>query len=176
MSTGSPSALEELQSLRDFGRIIAYSDPPTFLLRWSDDSQILSSGESLSLSMIKYRSLASHFISRAEELCDNLMLDLYPKINLTTLKDDIVNTCYGFSFVQHLQNNLAGTYLELFRKACTSYRSGLFTDKGWDWKKIFQYERQVDALTELLAGGLYTACGQLPRALKLLSLECTRIL
>lgn len=173
MTTGSPSALEELQSLRDFGRIIAYSDPPTFLLRWSDDGQILSYGESLSLSMMKYRSLASRFISRAEELCDNLMRDLHPDIDLTTLKDDIVNTRYGFSFVQHPQNNLAGAYLELFRKACTPCRGGLFTDKGWDWKAIFQYERRVDTLVEMLAGGLYTACGQLPRASELLSLECT---
>ncbi|KAH9203136.1 hypothetical protein DL95DRAFT_377907 [Leptodontidium sp. 2 PMI_412] len=39
MITGSPSPLEEFQSLRDFGRVIARTDPPSFLLRWSDDGE-----------------------------------------------------------------------------------------------------------------------------------------
>ena len=33
MITGSPTPLEEFQSLRDFGRVIARTDPPSFLLR-----------------------------------------------------------------------------------------------------------------------------------------------
>ena len=32
MTTGSQSPLEEFQSLRDFGRVIALTDPPSFLL------------------------------------------------------------------------------------------------------------------------------------------------
>ncbi|KAH8750132.1 hypothetical protein F5882DRAFT_488086, partial [Hyaloscypha sp. PMI_1271] len=38
----SLSPLEEFQSLRDFGRVIARTDPPSFLLRWSDDGEISS--------------------------------------------------------------------------------------------------------------------------------------
>jgi hypothetical protein len=106
MTTGSSSALEELQSLGGFGRIIGYSDSPTVLLRWSDDGQTVLWREYLSLSMMKYRNLASHFITRAEELCQTLMPDLHPDIDLTTLKDDLVNTRHSFSFVQYPQNNL----------------------------------------------------------------------
>ncbi|KAH8587035.1 hypothetical protein B0O99DRAFT_656577 [Bisporella sp. PMI_857] len=118
MITGSPSALEELQSLRDFGRVISRTDDPSFLLHWSDDGQV-----------------------------------------------------YGFSFIQNPQNRLTDAYLELFNKACTTRRGYLVKDGRWDWGAIYQYKKQADTLTEMLAGGLHTACGQLPRASKLLGLE-----
>jgi hypothetical protein len=37
--------LEEFQSLRDFGRVIARTDPPSFLLRWSDDVETVFYGD-----------------------------------------------------------------------------------------------------------------------------------
>ncbi|KAH9203795.1 hypothetical protein DL95DRAFT_430566 [Leptodontidium sp. 2 PMI_412] len=136
ITTGSLSALKELQSLRDFSR--------------SDDGQV------------RYRGLASYFLTKAEELCHSLIL-----------KDNIANTNYGVSFVQHPQNGLADAYLELSSKACTTRRDSLFKDRRWDWGAICQYEKQADTLAEMLAGGLHTACGQLARASELLSLECT---
>jgi hypothetical protein len=99
MTDGCPSALEELQTLRDFGRTIARTEDPPFLLRWSDDGQVVSYEGRFSLTMESYRGLARHFVDKAEALCDDLMFDLRPEINLASLKDDIVDARYGHSFV-----------------------------------------------------------------------------
>jgi hypothetical protein len=170
MTDGCPSALEELQTLRDFGRTIARTEDPPFLLRWSDDGQVVSYEGRFSLTMESYRGLARHFVDKAEALCDDLMFDLRPEINLASLKDDIVDARYGHSFVQ--KNGLAEAYLELSDRACTTRRGGLFAGGQWDWRAVFKYEKRADALAEMLAGGLHTACGQLPRAPELLGLEC----
>jgi len=64
MTTGSQSPLEEFQSLRDFGRLIARTDPPSFLLHWSDDGETVFYGDDFSLTMQSFRGLADHFISK----------------------------------------------------------------------------------------------------------------
>jgi hypothetical protein len=173
MTTGAPSALEELQSLRDFGRVMSRTDAPSFLLRWSDDGQVVSYGDNFSLTIEKYRCLAKYFLTKADELCNTVMFDLIPDIDLSSIKDDLGNAQHGFSFVQHPQNKLADAYLELSSKACTTRRGGLVKNGHWDWGAVFHYEKQADALADMLAGGLHTSCGQLPRASEILSLECT---
>ncbi|KAK5292262.1 hypothetical protein LTR16_001987 [Cryomyces antarcticus] len=172
MTTGSPSPLEELQSLRDFGRVMARTDPPSFLLRWSDDGQTVCYGDSFSLTVQDFCSLVKHFLSTAEELCNSLMFDLDPVIDLAKLKDDMTNVQSGFSFVQHPDNGLADAYLDLSAKACTSRRDGLLREDRWDWKAIFLYRKKTEALEEMLAGGLHIGCGQVPRGSELFSLEC----
>ena len=99
MLTGSPSALEELQSLRHFGRVMAREDPPSFLLRWSDDGQTIFYEDAFSLTMQDFCRLPKHFLNKARQLCDELMFDLHPVIDLAKTKDDMANTETGFSFV-----------------------------------------------------------------------------
>jgi len=99
MTTGAQSPLKELQGLRDFGRVIARSDPPSFLLRWSDDDETVFYGDEFNLTMEKFRALAEHFIAEAEVLCDDLMFDLDPEIDLGKVKDDMTNSQTGFSFL-----------------------------------------------------------------------------
>jgi len=106
MTTSSPSALEELQTLRDFGRVMSRTDAPSFLLHWSDDGQVITHGDRFSLTMKKYRALANHFLAKAEALCNSPMFNIRPQIDLANLKDDMTNTHNGFSFVQHPQNGL----------------------------------------------------------------------
>ncbi|KAH9204432.1 hypothetical protein DL95DRAFT_496407 [Leptodontidium sp. 2 PMI_412] len=172
MITGSPSPLEEFQSLRDFGRVIARTDPPSFLLRWSDDGETVSYGDDFSLNMESFRGLAEHFLAKAEELCDGLMFSLNPVIDLAKVKDDLTNTQYGFSFVQHPANKLADTYLDLSAKACTTRRNGLFRDNRWDWKAIFSYRKTAESLLEMIGGVFQTDGGQVARVSELASLEC----
>lgn len=78
MVAGSPSALAELHSLRHFGHRVAQTEPPTFFLHWSDDGQRVSFGGDFLLSMHDFRRLANHFVTHAEELCDELMLGMEP--------------------------------------------------------------------------------------------------
>jgi hypothetical protein len=104
-------------------------------------------------------SLADHFLLKAEELCRDLMFDLKLDIDLSKVKDDITNTQYGFSFVQHLDNRLAEAYLNLSTKDCTTCCNGLLKHGRWDWKAIFLYRKNVEALKEMIVGGLQTTGG-----------------
>jgi hypothetical protein len=172
MITGSPSPLEEFQSLRDFGRVIARTDPPSFFLHWSDDGETVSYGDDFSLTMESFRGLAEHFLVKAEELCDDLMFGLNPVIDLAKVKDDLTNTHYGFSFVQHPVNKLADAYLDLSAKACTTRRNGLFRENRWDWKAVSFYRKKAETLLEMIAGVFQTVGGQVARVSELFSLEC----
>ncbi|KFY67854.1 hypothetical protein V496_01372 [Pseudogymnoascus sp. VKM F-4515 (FW-2607)] len=78
MITGSPTPLDEFQSLRDFGRVIARTDPPSFLLRWSDDGETVSYGDDFNLTMEIFRGLAEPSLTKAEGLRDDLMFWLKP--------------------------------------------------------------------------------------------------
>lgn len=71
--------------------------------------------------------MAEHFLVKPEELSNDLMFGLDPEINLALIKDNLTNT-YGFSFVQHPDNQLTTAYLDLLTKACATHRNGLFRD------------------------------------------------
>jgi hypothetical protein len=171
MVTGSQSPLEEFQSLRDFGRVIARTDAPAFLLRWSDDGETVSYGDKFHLTMQDFCGLAEYFTVQAEELCEELMYDLDPVVDLASVKDDLTNTRSGFSFVKHPDNGLVDAYLDLSVKACTTRRKRLSREGRWDWEAIFSYRAKAEGLDEMLLGGLHTAGGQVPRAPELLGLE-----
>ncbi|KAH7118029.1 hypothetical protein B0J13DRAFT_599833 [Dactylonectria estremocensis] len=155
MVLGSQSPLGELLSLRNFGLGIARTEPPSILFHWSDDGEILSCGD-LSLSMENFRQLPAYFITCAEKICDSLMFGLEPKVDLT----------------MHEKNDLDRAYLELLVRAYTSERDGLSRHGRWNRNSVTLYLKMVTQLEEMLAGGLYTACGQSPRASELLSLRC----
>jgi len=91
MIAGSLTPLEEFQNLWDFGCKIALSDTLSFLLRWSEDGQILFYRDDSSLTMDSFRSLAKHFLLKSEELCKSLMFRLGPVVELANIKDDMTN-------------------------------------------------------------------------------------
>ena len=121
--------------------------------------------------MEAFCSLAEHFLLKAKKLCRDLMFNLNLDIDLSKVRDDLTNDKCGFSFVQHLGNRVADAYLELSTKACTTRRNKLFKKGQQDQKAIFVYQKNVEALEEMLLGGLHTTGGQVLRAPKLLSLE-----
>ncbi|KAF9769836.1 hypothetical protein IL306_012675, partial [Fusarium sp. DS 682] len=61
----SQSPMEELLSLRNYGQVIARTDTPPHLLRWSDNGQVVSLGDEISVSMSQFRRLPEHFIKEA---------------------------------------------------------------------------------------------------------------
>jgi hypothetical protein len=132
----------------------------------------VSYGDDFSLTIESFRGLAEHFLVKAKELCDDLMFGLNPEIDLAKVKDNLTNTQYGFSFVQHLANKLADAYLDLSTKACTTRRNGLFRENQWEWKAISLYRKKAESLLEMIAGVFETIGGQAVRLSELLSLEC----
>lgn len=159
-------------SLRNYGRVMAQSDPPTFLLRWSDDSQTVFYGDILQVTMSDFRRLPRYFIDEAESLCNDMMFGWKPTIDLSSLKDDMTNMSRGFSFVQHPDNQLQAAYLELLDKACTTRRRGLYRDGSWDRKAVYAYIKKDDSLRAAFAGALQTATGQVVRCKELFSPWC----
>ncbi|EXK76874.1 hypothetical protein FOQG_18395 [Fusarium oxysporum f. sp. raphani 54005] len=171
MITGTQHPLAEMTSLRDFGRNIARTEPPSILFSWSDDGEIIRYGD-FQLTMDKFRQIPDYFISRAEEICDKLMFDIKPDFDLAMMKDDMVNMSSGYSFVKHPANGLDKAYLDLLYSAYASRESKLSKDGRWRWKHLDLYLRQVTKLEEMLAWGLYTACGHTPRARDLFTITC----
>ncbi|EWZ78605.1 hypothetical protein FOWG_17175 [Fusarium oxysporum f. sp. lycopersici MN25] len=119
MIAGTQYPLAEMTSLRDFGRNIARTEPPSILFSWSDDGEIIRYGD-FQLTMDKFRQIPDYFISRAEEICDKLMFNIKPDIDLAAIKDDMVNTSSGYSFVKHPANDLDKAYLDLLYSAYAS--------------------------------------------------------
>ncbi|KAF5259757.1 hypothetical protein FOXYS1_9615 [Fusarium oxysporum] len=167
---GSQYPLAELISLRDFGRNVTRTEPPSMLFHWSSDGETVSHA-TLRVTMNEFRKLPDYFITQAEALCDRLMFGIQPNVDLSTVKDDISSSKSGYSFIKYPENGLESAYLELLVHAYTAGRNGLARDGVWRWYAVTAYLKQVSKMEEQLAGGLYTACGQTPRIRELLSLE-----
>ncbi|RFN54792.1 hypothetical protein FIE12Z_930 [Fusarium flagelliforme] len=170
MVLGSQYPLAELISLRDFGRNIARTEPPSMLFHWSNDSETVSHS-TFQITMGNFRKLADHFITQAEALCDQLMFGVNPHVDLSKIKDDISSSESGYSFISCPGNGLELAYLDLLARAYTAGKNGLAKDGVWKWHAVTAYLKQVRKMEEQLAGGLYTACGQTPRVRELFSLE-----
>ncbi|KAL9561165.1 hypothetical protein ACKAV7_014520 [Fusarium commune] len=171
MVLGSQSPLTELVSLRDFGRNVARIEPPSVLFYWSSDGETVSNG-ALRLTIREFRKLLDYFITRAEDLCDKLMFGVKADVDFLKIKDDLASSKSGYNFTKVPENGLDSAYLELLVQAYAAGKNGLAKDGLWRLHTVTSYLKQVVEMEEQLAGGLYTSCGQTPRVLELLSLEC----
>ena len=174
ITAGSPTALAELFSLRNFGYKVARTEPPTRMLHWSEDGNTVCCGLNFTLSMDQFKQLPEYFISQAEKLCADLLYGLESNVVLADLRDDMTNSKLGYSFVSHPSNGLDGGYARLLLRACLPHGSlsALSGSGGWSWYAVRQYLKLTRNLEEMLFGGFYTSCGQCPRLRELASLEC----
>lgn len=168
---GAQSPFEEFFSLMAYGRAMAASETPAFLLRWSDDGQVVSHGDALTLSMECFRTLPDTLLAEADRLCTELMYDWQPPVELKFVKDSLANTSHGFSFMSDPQNGLSEGHLALSLKACTSQSNRLSRSGGWDWGAVTVYFKQEEAFRECLAGLMLVTGGGLPRGPDLLHLR-----
>lgn len=163
MVAGSQSPFEELFSLLAYGRAVAGSDTPPFLLSWSDDGQTVSHGDKLSISMGQFRRLPEAMLEEASRLCAELMYDWNPPIDLSKVKDNLAETTHGFSFVTHPRNDLSEAYMQLCFRACTDQASSLAPNGNRHGPMISAYLKKVEALSEALGGLMLAAVGGQPR-------------
>ncbi|WZH50246.1 uncharacterized protein QYS62_011490 [Fusarium acuminatum] len=152
MVLGSQYPLAELISLRDFGRNIARTEPPSMLFHWSNDGETVSHA-TFQITMNNFRKLADYFITQAEALCDQLMFGLHPHVDLSKIKDDMSSSKSGYSFINCPGNGLESAYLELLVHAYTAGKDGLAKDGIWKWHAVTTYLKQVRKMEEQLAGG-----------------------
>ncbi|KAH8591171.1 hypothetical protein B0O99DRAFT_719407, partial [Bisporella sp. PMI_857] len=170
MVFGCLTPLGEFLSLRAFGRKQARSDTPSFLVRWSDDGSTLFYDDT-SISMDDFRKFGHSLVRHAESLCDTLMFDWMPEVDLSRVRDDMSNKRQGYSFIQHPANDLSMAYLTLSTRACTAQGDGLLQGDRWDFKAVSEYLKMTEAYQGYLAGAMLTLGGQAPRATEILSLE-----
>jgi hypothetical protein len=112
MPPGSLTPLGEFQDLRAFGKRQAVLDPPPFFHHWSADGNVVSL-EDISITIDAFRALPGYFIQKAQELCDILLLDLRPAVDLNAIYDSLVDRRPGQSFVSNPSNQLRDLYLKL---------------------------------------------------------------
>ena len=136
---GPPSPFDELFTLRNYGRVMAKSDTPPFLLYWSDDGQTVRWNNSKPLTMDNFRLLQGHFIRQASDICHQLMFAFEPVMDLANIRDDMTNSTAGYSFVIDPANSLQGAYLELVTRASTRAYDSLITNGRWSWRQIDRY-------------------------------------
>jgi hypothetical protein len=170
MVFGCLTPLGEFLSLRAFGRKQARSDTPSFLVRWSDDGSTLFYDDT-SISMENFRNFGHSLVLHAEALCDKLMFNWLPRVDLNRVRDEMSNTRQGYSFIQDPANDLSTAYLTLSTRACTAQGDGLLQGDRWDFKAVSEYLKMTEAHQGYLAGTMLTLGGQGPRATELLSLE-----
>ena len=78
--------------------------------------------------MNDFRKLPDYFITQAEVLCNRLMFEIQPNIDLSRVKDDITSTKSRHSFVNCPENGLKSAYLDLLVHAYTAGRNRLAKD------------------------------------------------
>ncbi|KJK87120.1 hypothetical protein H633G_09028 [Metarhizium anisopliae BRIP 53284] len=171
---GSPSALAELFSLRSFGYKVGKTEAPAHMLHWSEDDDTVSCGTVFTVSMQQFRELPEFFISKSEQFCTDLMYGLEPNIVISELKDDMINSKPGYSFVSHPANGLENGYAQLLANACAQRQSlpALSGHGRWNWCAVRQYLRRATELVEMIFGAFLTSGGQAPRLQELANIEC----
>jgi hypothetical protein len=134
----------------------------------------VSLDDKISVSMGEFRRLPQHFIREADRLAREMMFGWDPAIDLEKIWDGVVENKKGFSFVHHPANNLSRAYMDLSDLACKTRcgLGGLSRNGTWDWQAVFRYEKNDNALREMISGAMDCSCGQKPRSTQILSLYC----
>ncbi|PVH98907.1 hypothetical protein DM02DRAFT_530185 [Periconia macrospinosa] len=167
---GSPAPMNELLSLRDYGRVISRSDGPSFRVTWSEDGQVVS-WDNIHLSMAQFRQVGHDTLLATSALCKQLMYGWSPLFDLSGIRDNLACTTAGYSFVTESANGLVESYLELSRRASLDTVNGLMTDNDWNCQAVRRYLDQYFEMTELMMLLAYLVGGQAPRVTELSALE-----
>ncbi|KAJ9633674.1 hypothetical protein H2199_009286 [Coniosporium tulheliwenetii] len=170
MISGCLTPLAEFQDLRDFGRTLSRSDPPSFMVHWSDDGTTMRYHNTF-MTITQFKEFTHRLLASAEALVQKLMYDWLPEVDLGKLKDELCNTRRGFSFVSHPENGLTNAFLQLSTRACMDRADGLLSDNQWNRAAVFRYLRRKEVLLESLLAVMYVLAGQGPRSTELLSLQ-----
>jgi hypothetical protein len=129
--------------------------------------------EDITITIDAFRALPEYFIQQAQVLCDTLLLDLRPAIDLNAIYDSLVDRRPGQSFVSNPSNQLRDLYLQLADQAAGRCAFGLIQEGTWQLDAVHRYLLHHDQLLEYIAGALMTASGQAPRVKELEGIEYT---
>jgi hypothetical protein len=169
MCYGCQSPVDELLSLRAYGRILSRKYGPSFRVHWSDDSETVTWGGG-KLKIDQLRRLGSKAIESETNSLTRLMRGLKPTLQLENVRDRLSNYTQDYSFVHDSANKLDSGYLDLSSRACLDQTDGLMSSDRWNMAAVNRY---LDEERELLIQFmliLYLRGGQAPRSTELFSI------
>jgi len=169
MCYGCQSPMDELLSLRAYGRVLSRTDGPSFRVDWSKDSETVN-WDGGKLTMEQLRRLSSEAVDSAANSLDRLMRGLEPTLQLENIRDRLSNYARDYSFVQDPVNKLDGVYLDLSSRACLDLTDGLMSSDRWNMAAVNRYlEEERKLLTQFMLV-MYLRGGQASRTIGLFSL------
>ncbi|KFZ25502.1 hypothetical protein V502_00026, partial [Pseudogymnoascus sp. VKM F-4520 (FW-2644)] len=142
-------------------RTIANREGPRTNISWSPDMQVLSiAGQEIS--MPDLRQAAHLAVARSEQRARQLMLGLWPNVDLSKIKDSLVTHRPGHSFLSEPENELQMSFKLLSRRAFS--KEGGFSLRGPGRKRAVQYLNDRDDLVKHMYGGVHIPSGMPARA------------
>lgn len=113
--------------------------------------------------MEDFRRLPRYFINRADEICNDMMFGWRPLIDLSKVKDNMINIARGFLFVCYSNNGLQTAYLQLLNIARTIGTRGLYQGGSWSLAAVYAYMKKEESMLAALAGCMQIGGGQVIR-------------
>lgn len=162
--------MDELLSLRSYGRALSRSDGPSFRVNWSDDGEtvVWDAGK---LNMGQFRELGHDALQSATLSFNRIMRGFKGTLQLDNIRDKLSNHTEGYSFVHDPANALQAAYIDLCSHVCLDSKDGLLLGDQWDMSAVDRYlEEEKNLLIQLMLL-MFLRGGQSPRSTELLSLE-----
>ncbi|KAH9203154.1 hypothetical protein DL95DRAFT_506960 [Leptodontidium sp. 2 PMI_412] len=156
MRKGCFSPLGYMCERMHHARTIANREGPRTNISWSADLQVLSIADQ-EISMPGLRQAAHLAVARTEQRARELMLGLWPDVDLTKIKDSLVTHRPGHSFLSEPENQLQMSFKVLSRRAFS--KNGGFSLKGPGRKRAIQYLKDRDELVKHMFGAIHIPSG-----------------
>ena len=153
---GSPSPIGYLIERLQHGRAVARREGGKAQISWSLDHQTLTVNDH-QIRITQFRDLIHESIVRAQQKLEELLFGFWPEISLNDVRDDLVRTQPGYSFLQHSDNRLQSQWKHLYDRAVDQQKV-----LGWKGKQRLrakQYLQACDQMTELLYGAIHLTSG-----------------
>lgn len=157
LQRGSFSPMGYLIERLQHGRAIAKREGPRTNISWSLDGQTLDIAGSR-ITMQEFRQTIYSLVARLEQATRKLMFDWWPKIELSTLKDDLAKHRPGYSFLQEPANQLQSSFKHLSRRAFSKDGGG-FALRGKGREQAMLYLKQCNDMVMLLFSGIHVSSG-----------------
>jgi len=142
--------MDELLSLRSYGRALSRTDGPSFRVNWSDDGETVK-WDAGSLSMTQFRDLGHKAMQAASASLKRMMRGFLSSFQLETIRDRLSNNTKGYSFVYDPANALDEVYINLCSHLCLASTDGLMRGDAWNMIAVQRYlEEENELLIQLM--------------------------
>jgi hypothetical protein len=157
LQRGSFSPIGYLIERLQHGRAIAKREGPRTNITWSADGLTLDIAGSR-ITMQEFRQTIQSLLAGLEQVTKKLLFDSWPKIELSTLKDDLAKHRPGHSFLQEPANKLQSSFKYLSRRAFSKDGGG-FALGGKGRERAMQYLKQCNDMVTLLFSSIHVSSG-----------------